>query len=321
MKLTKLWVLASVITMLAACSSKEDDAKKFGFSSVEEMTRIQALGFESQKDYDDDLATKKAQEDQVAAEKKKEEDLKKQADEERGAEEKKNEDALKSIEMGKKLLLQKVSACGWKSVPESAGFFLGMNYSQVQSFASAKGYELTCKESAPITGGSGTEMLEKMLNDEFSVNRDWRASNLCETKVEGNEISLFFFRVKAGGEPILAKAYNSLNKFKKYSPADTYMAATPVMETLSDKYGFNVDSSNQCSIDSGNGYKSNFSVTFARPYPDRMPNQPNIGLFYTVSDKTLIEIGGAITKARDDSAQATKDQSERNNLKNNASKL
>lgn len=302
MKVNKFFGLAVLVALLAACSSKEDDAKKYGFSSVEEMTRIQALGFKTQKDYDDDLAKKQAEEERVAAEKRKEEDI-------------------KNIETNKKSLLQKVSACGWKSVPESAGFYLGMSYSQVQSFSSANGYHLTCKESAPITGGSVTEMVQKMMNDEFSVNRDWRASDLCETTVDGNEISLFFFKTKQGGEPILAKAYNSLNKYKKYSPVDTYMAAAPVMETLSEKYGFDVDKSNECSVDSGNGYTSKFSLTFARPFPDRMPNQPNIGLFFTVSDKSLIEIGGAITKARDDAAQANKDQSERNNLRNNASKL
>jgi hypothetical protein len=196
-----------------------------------------------------------------------------------------------------------------------------MTYSQVQSFASTNGYALKCKESAPITGGTVTEMVQKMMNDEFTVNRDWRASNLCETTIDGNEISLYLFKTKSNGEPILGKAFNSLNKYRKSTPADTYMAAVPVMETLSEKYGFDVDKGNDCSVDSGEGYKNTFSATFARPYPDRSPNQPNISLFFTVSDKAVIEIGGTLTKARDEAVQNTNNQAEKNNLRSNASKL
>ena len=294
-------------------AGQEDDAKRLGFISVAEMTSIQAQGFKSKSDYEADIAKKKAEVDRVAAEKLKQEEL-------IAAEKQKQEDLI-AIDELRKSLTQKVSTCGWKSPPESAGFFLGMTLAQASSFASANGYNLNCKESAPITGGSVTEMVQKMLNDEFSVNRDWRASNLCETRVDGNEISLYFFKTKPNGEPLLAKAYNSLNKYRKSSPADTYMAANPVISALSDKFGFDVNKSNECSVDTGKGYVSKFSITFARPFPDRSPSQPNISLFFTAGDESLIQIGGAITKARDDATQASKEQAERENLRQNASKL
>ena len=302
--MTNLKIICSVafLSLLLACSSKEDDAKKLGFSSIEEMTTIQAQGFKSKSDFEAHIANKKAEEERIAAEKQKQDDL-------------------NAIEGLRKSLLQKVAACGWKSPPESAGFFLGMTLSQAVSFASANGNKINCKESAPITGGSVTEMVQKMLNDEFSVNRDWRASNLCETTIDGNEISLYFFKSIPNGEPLLAKTYNELNKYRKTSPADTYMAANPVISALSEKFGFDVDKSNECSVDSGNGYMSKFRLTFARPFPDRTPSQPNIALFFAASDDSLIQIGGAITKARDDAVQASKEQSERENLRQNASKL
>jgi hypothetical protein len=232
-----------------------------------------------------------------------------------------SQEDLNRIDAKRKSLLEKISVCGWKSVPESAGFFLGLTLNEAKTLAAANGYSVTCRESAPITGGSVTEIVQKMLNDEFSVNKEWRASHMCETKVDGNEINLYFFKTKIDGEPLLAKAYNSLDKYVKATPFDTYAAATPIIDTLSEKYGFNVDRGNDCSVDSGNGFTSNFSVTFARPYPDRVPGQPNISLFFTVSDRTLIRIGGAITKERDDAAEASREQSERGKLRNNASKL
>jgi hypothetical protein len=232
-----------------------------------------------------------------------------------------NQEILGQIAAKKAALLEKVATCGWKSAPESAGYFLGMTIPEAKAFASSNGYQLSCRESAPITAGSVTEMVQKMLNDEFTVSRDFRASQLCETKVEGNNVSLYFFKATPDGEPLLAKAYNSLDSFRKNSPMDTYSGATPVMEALSEKYGFNIDKSNSCSVDAGNGFTSNFSITFARPYPDRMPGQPNISLFFTATNDPLIRLGGAITKQRDDAAEANQSQAEKDNLRNKASKL
>jgi len=233
-----------------------------------------------------------------------------------------NEQRPKGIEEIRKFLVSKVAACGWKSAPESAGFFLGMTIPEAKAFADKQGYGLKCRESQPITGSSMSEIVKNSLNDEFSVSREWRASNLCETKVDGNEISLFFFKLTNVGEPLLAKAYNSLDKYVKDYPADTYAAAAPVMDALSEKFGFDVNKGGKtCSIDSGQGYQTQFDVTFARPYPDRTRDQPNISLFFTVTDKNLIKIGGAVTKARDEALKNSKQESERNELRNNASKL
>jgi hypothetical protein len=196
-----------------------------------------------------------------------------------------------------------------------------MTIPEAKAFANSNGYQLSCRESAPITAGSVTEMVQKMLKDEFTVNRDFRASQLCETKVEGNEVSLYFFKATLDEEPLLAKAYNSLNSFRKNSPMDTYSAATPVMEALSEKYGFDLDKSNNCSVDADNGFTSNFSTIFARPYPDRMPGQPNISLFFTVTNDPLIRLGGAITKQRDDAVQADQSQADKNNMRDKASKF
>jgi hypothetical protein len=231
------------------------------------------------------------------------------------------EEDIRQIEAKRNNLLQKVSACGWRSAPESAGFFLGMSLNEVRTFATAKGYTMTCRESSPITGGSVSELVQKMLNDEFTVNKDWRALHLCETEVDGNEINLYLFKTTSDSEPILAKAYNSLDNYQKSTPFDTYAAATPVLDALSDKFGFDVNRGNDCSIDSGSGYMSNFSVTFARPFPDRTPNQPNISLFFAVSDRELIRIGGAFTKQRDDAAEKNREQSEKSELRGKASKL
>ena len=232
-----------------------------------------------------------------------------------------SQEILGQIAAKKAALLEIVATCGWKSVPESAGFFLGMTIPEAKAFASSNGYQLNCRESAPITGGSVTEMVQKMLNDEFTVSREFRASQLCETKVEGNNVNLYFFKATADGEPLLAKAYNSLNSFRKSSPMDTYSAGTPVMEALSEKYGFDIDKSNSCSVDAGNGFISNFSILFARPYPDRMPGQPNISLFFTVTNDPLIRLGGAITKQRDEAAQTNQTQADKDNMQNKASKF
>jgi len=227
----------------------------------------------------------------------------------------------KGVEEARKALVSKVAACGWRAAPESGGFFLGMTIPDAQTYARQEGYKLECRESKPITGGSVTETVQNMLNDEFSVG-DSRASNLCETKIDGNRISLFFFRPTSSSEPLLAKAYNRLDKFVKNYPADTYYAAVPVMEALSEKFGFDVSKGGKsCSIDSGQGYQSVFKASFSRPFPDRTRDQPNMSLFFTVYDEKLINIGGAVTKVRDESVEKNHREKERNELRGNAPKL
>lgn len=75
MKILKILFCVSFLALLLACTSKEDDAKKLGFKSVEEMETIQAKGFKTRNDFDTEVERKKSQDEKLLKEKKRNEIL------------------------------------------------------------------------------------------------------------------------------------------------------------------------------------------------------------------------------------------------------
>ena len=74
----KLFVVSCLIFLaLGGCSSEVDEAKRLGFSNVEEMTKIQAQGWHTKTQYDQD---KQIVSPQLAADKTNEERIKKLQD-------------------------------------------------------------------------------------------------------------------------------------------------------------------------------------------------------------------------------------------------
>jgi hypothetical protein len=225
--------------------------------------------------------------------------------------------AVETVESFRAALLEKVSQCGWKAVPESGGFAIGMNLALAKQVAAKAKLKLECSDSKPITGGSMSEMVQKMMNDPYKVNGEDRAWTQCTTSIDRNRIFLSFFKTSEKSDVFLGSAYNSLDSYKKTYPFDTVAAASPVKQALTEKYGFPI-SGGSCDIDTGIGYRSKFTTTFSMPFPDRTPQQPNMGLFFVVQDENLIKVGGAITKARDDNASANEEKSQKQDLKRKA---
>lgn len=139
----------------------------------------------------------------------------------------------------------------------------------------------------------------------------YQSSDLCTTKVDGNFISLHFFKLSNDSEPILGNINNSLDSYNsKWSDEEL----KPLVEAYSTKFGFNVTNDTYCSIDSGNGYKNNFELYISLP---GLRNPLN----FTVKDNTVIRLGGDYIRNIDKIQKQKDEQTERENLKKNSSKL
>ena len=73
-KILNILLSACCIIMLSGCSSKDDEAKKLGFSGYEEMEKIKILGFNTKSEYEESIAKKKIQQENLEKLKKEEEE-------------------------------------------------------------------------------------------------------------------------------------------------------------------------------------------------------------------------------------------------------